>query len=79
MERVQAVDPDVLMTLDILLAATDYEEFVGYMLEFKHANSWQEDEQDPASNEWTTPNRATTEYEKWSVIDRIIETVKQNK
>lgn len=40
----QQVDPDVLSCLDYLMAASDYQEFIGLMLDFKEATQWQNDE-----------------------------------
>lgn len=41
LNRVSQVDPEVLMCLDYLVAATDYEDFVSLMLEFQEINAWQ--------------------------------------
>ena len=44
LKRMQQVDPDVLSCLDYLMAASDYQEFIGLMLDFKEATQWQNDE-----------------------------------
>lgn len=38
--RMSRLDPNVLMCIDYLLSAIDYQEFLYMMLDFKAANGW---------------------------------------
>eukprot|EP00354_Favella_ehrenbergii_P000429 CAMPEP_0170471934 /NCGR_PEP_ID=MMETSP0123-20130129/14061_1 /TAXON_ID=182087 /ORGANISM="Favella ehrenbergii, Strain Fehren 1" /LENGTH=71 /DNA_ID=CAMNT_0010739893 /DNA_START=363 /DNA_END=581 /DNA_ORIENTATION=+ len=38
MERVQQIDPGMLTCIDYIMAAAEYEDFVGLMLEFRDCN-----------------------------------------